>query len=860
MSRNLQMTTLAFFAVTQMLACFGLAQAPLREPDRKLVDWFDELPFPRFDGLKLVRVATGAWSHVGNEPPTQDHILALLLEERGESFTILTLDLETQHFSKSIANTPSHQQVVFELRDLRAEVTDQLKQLEDPEKQNMHMLGDSDSGRVKLFTLARTCLAQNCVAEAQLLLDAAAKLPSKFDSFDKALREDLAYLMTWRAILEFGELKTSRTDLLVSFQKILQHFPDSRQTDRVRQTVSILETMVAEDRTHLPSKQLTAMTDKERIAELVFQLRDQNGRQWSQPGWCDVFDDPRGEESPAAQLRSIGFAAVPELINAIDDNRFTRSVEFHRDFYFSHRVLSVGECAEAIIAQIAQRRFRDQQKSDVKRNIEFWWNEIKDKGERQVLIEAASLGNQNSIYQSKRLIEKYPADAFAAIRQGILKCEQAWIGTKLVELVSSLEDDYVQDLLLEQMNKAPGVSTRVAAANGLLSRKHPDPIPSMIQEWRRSASAGNTSGEEGVVARFLANCGSSDAISALSTGFPSRSVDLRFDVVSEFNPAKYHDGDSREQRHHQDPAVESAIEEFLIGCLEDTEPQLGSSGGFYGHSYTTNPRICDMSAYVLSVRFDEKYRFDALTPLHERDRQVQAIQNSWRRHQNLPALPTPERVIVAQLSKEQTQPQLARIANAKTWVECQQPMTELQRLGLPALSSIGDVLRTLAPDHPASEELRKLASQMANEVTEIEFENKSTPPDKTVREHLESHKGKLLDADNFFALLTNLIRDLPPGARGATLSAYRYSDNTGVRLMLRLHHGKVPIDRSEVAWSTHESVDIGVKSIYNSSGSSVYDFAIDVGSHDDFKKVLEGALASPPSESVLIRAAIQGSE
>jgi hypothetical protein len=32
---------------------------------------------------------------------------------------------------------------------------------------------------------------------------------------------------------------------------------------------------------------------KQRVAELIFQLRDQNGMQFSQPGSCDIFADPR---------------------------------------------------------------------------------------------------------------------------------------------------------------------------------------------------------------------------------------------------------------------------------------------------------------------------------------------------------------------------------------------------------------------------------------------------------------------------------------------------------------------------------------------------------------------------------------
>lgn len=90
----------------------------MSERDRTVIKWFDGLSFPPFEDLKLALVATGSWSQSGNDPPKQESILALLLKEHGESFTVLTLDLETLHYSKSPADTPFHERVGFEVMDL----------------------------------------------------------------------------------------------------------------------------------------------------------------------------------------------------------------------------------------------------------------------------------------------------------------------------------------------------------------------------------------------------------------------------------------------------------------------------------------------------------------------------------------------------------------------------------------------------------------------------------------------------------------------------------------------------------------------------------------------------------------------
>ena len=46
-----------------------------------------------------------------------------------------------------------------------------------------------------------------------------------------------------------------------------------------------------------PGKPFAELREEEKIAELIFQLRDQNGRQWSQPGSCDVFMTAEGSRA-----------------------------------------------------------------------------------------------------------------------------------------------------------------------------------------------------------------------------------------------------------------------------------------------------------------------------------------------------------------------------------------------------------------------------------------------------------------------------------------------------------------------------------------------------------------------------------
>src|SRR5262249_17630991 len=149
---------------------------------------------------------------------------------------------------------------------------------------------------------------------------------------------------------------------------------------------------------------------------------EQTGFQWSQPGWCDIFRNLAGDEStPAHQLVNLGYDAVPELIKVLGDQRFTRAVGYGRNFFFSHHVLTVGECGQTILERISGLSLRepiyskDIQTKDmpepekVKVEANAWYVELRTKGEKQWLIETVRRGKHREL--ARRLREKYPKDA-----------------------------------------------------------------------------------------------------------------------------------------------------------------------------------------------------------------------------------------------------------------------------------------------------------------------------------------------------------------------------------------------------------------------------------------------------------------
>ncbi len=270
-----------FVAICVMVASSNSVYAQLTQSDLEVIKWFDQLSFPSLENAKCIRVATGLWSKSGNEQPQNSYIIAFLLSKQDDSFTVFTRDLFTRTYTKSPPDTPNHKVVAFEVRDLASEAANQLSQFPLPEtaRNSRPRFGELASERVEIFALARVCAAQKLDGVSHQLIDLAASLPTKRSSLKEALAEEIGHAMMWRAVLDFGDPSIERVALLKKFRNFRDRFPESEHMQRARDTIDILEEMIDEDKRHPEPKPQTEMTKQERIAELIFALRNQNGEQ-----------------------------------------------------------------------------------------------------------------------------------------------------------------------------------------------------------------------------------------------------------------------------------------------------------------------------------------------------------------------------------------------------------------------------------------------------------------------------------------------------------------------------------------------------------------------------------------------------
>ncbi len=889
---NLQRTLFAGLACGLLLV--GMVESQDRQAgpggltvqDHEDFQWFDGLGYPDLRRRPFVWVATGGWSRSGNNPPVKSYLAGFLLTDTGKEFTVFGIDQVIHSFVKTPAGTAELEQVGYELFSLAEYTQAQLERLnrkQDDQDDRFARVFEPTGGKLRsvneAFVLARACAAQGEPALANELLNVAPQLNSHFRdapierrTLRQAVASEMAYMRTWRAVESFGDPKISRVELLEEFRHLVQHFPESEHHKLAESMVTLLEQMTAEDLAHAakPPRAFEDLPREEQIAELVFQLRDQNGQQWSQPGECDIFLDPRGEASPAARLVAIGFDAVPALIEVLNDNRLTRSVGYHRHYYFSHHVLRVGDCAQAILSRIASRSFyirtytnaamvKDGQADLVKREVEAWWQQIQEKGEKQVLIESVLRADGNALPQAHRLVERYPEVALDTIRQTLPQAKSKWLVERLIGLAAELEGEEVDEFLREQLAAAKDLIIRIAVAGELVRRGHQDLLPLALTWWRNlDEQPGDTDTDpffrpnpRSALAHLLLSMRQPEAIAALSENWFDDSVDGRLRIVEMLGDHQRHNADDGDE-----PALQ-AIEAVLVHALGDRAEREGMSGSRNGKHFS-DPRIADFAAMTLVEQFPGRYHFDLEASEVERDRQITAIQNAWREQQGLPPVPDTAPPAIEPLDDAEVVPLLQQAIDGNA-TQRGPILKQIEQLGLPALPAVRRFLPELPAEHAARASLLGLQQRLSCVVHHVAFADYGVEPGEQARQQLAVVRDRPLTGEMLARLLVSLANVRPEGAQGVRLKVDPLGEDSGLRLTLefqRKHRQDDPQDR----WQSHFRVRSADESHLNTTIHHEREPTLDASPMQEFVNAVDQALSKPPTEGLLIRGAILGSD
>lgn len=638
------------------LACLACFLFPLIAQADDMADdfeWFGKLGFPDVKGLQFVKFIV-AWSGDGKKmKPVWSN--GFLLEETPEKFRVLTLNFQTTEIPKKAAKeyqTQTGTKSLVEPQDFKAYVESKLNP--DPTKPAYaRQMGLGDvmglpifrEERSAAFVLAWDCSRLGLDDEAAKLYAAAQQKSSVYSgdkdvSFRTKITNDVSTVVAWGILLDFDKLEITRPQLLEKLEHFQATFPGTSFFPKAREMADELKIMVAEDAAHpkLTAEEIAKLPPAGQAKEWIFRLRDQNGKQMSQPGgpWIFFNDEKPGDKSPAEHLVDLGDAAVPALLDALDDQRLTRTIGCGRDFYFSHYVMTVGAAVYQIFGRMGNRGF------EKRADVEAWWRTRQQKGEAGELIEAVSRGDHNAASAGFLLVTKYPDQAGDAILAGVKAATNPYIRGELMVLAEKLKKNPVPDsVLLEKATDGP-LPSRIEAAYDLARRGRSDTIPALAKEWEtiklQPSQGGRLDDEETreKLIHILAVADSPIGVDALRDGLIKTDRITRRTAIMSFDIGGLSriDFGSGPLKINRSPETLSAIEALLAGELEDTSDQTGRfSGEEQGIKLPSELRLCDLAAFQLSRRWPDRYKFNTTGTLEEREKDRLACLEAWRASQ-----------------------------------------------------------------------------------------------------------------------------------------------------------------------------------------------------------------------------------
>jgi hypothetical protein len=267
--------------------------------------------------------------------------------------------------------------------------------------------------------------------------------------------------------------------------------------------------------------------------------------------------------------------------------------------------------------------------------------------ERRALIEQTSAGGIAGLRAAERLLERFPESALDAIKAGATR--DVNLRGNYIELAGTVPGEPALAFLRSQLAPEAGLFIQIRAAEALRARNQTAWEPALTDAWRNIRANLRTTRERpdniGRLMNFLAGSGSVAAIEALANT-QDASVDTRLAVVQTFMPR----AKSRDEGEALDGpdfnlvmvvggtlpklpggAADTAIERLLAVALDDKEQRAGYRRTFDDVTWR-DPRVCDVAALVLSLRWPERYPFRWTPDEAGRDAQIVSIRNTyWKR-------------------------------------------------------------------------------------------------------------------------------------------------------------------------------------------------------------------------------------
>lgn len=822
-------------------------QAGLTDADRAFFAWWDTKGFPDVGKLPFVTLDEPERGVVGDRHSKEREAFpagAFLIRDDGKRVTLFLTDLQTLEAPLKAATKGEekgwNRAVEYRKADLAAWVRQGLD-IVSKEGPEIPWFDKSDpfgahrwsipNQAFRIAVLARALAARGEDALARTMCDRALHeetrpaMTEQYGDDDPRPRASYESIQASiesesRVVLEerFGDPRLSWEDLLAAHEAWARAF-SPKSLSAKEGSIPILRRMAEDARARKasPPKPLDRQTPPERLQTLIHDLQEVGGTFFDTWGFGgSQTDEKKGPQPANVQLEALGFDAVPALIEALDDVRFTRTLEYyetgHGQYRSSFHVLQVGEMAWMILDRVASGALKAANaggpptsgRPTRRRAAEEWFSTVKARGEKAILIEQIAKGTWESRAAADRLVKLDPEAAVKPLETGILAGGERAGRANLVYVLASLKSPSAVGAMLRLLDPLRGSEEATVVAASLWKNGKREGLDALIRWWKEAGSPAADSspfGFGGFGARHLVGAlvgtGDPDAVRALAAGIGTRSTHDRVEIVRAFAP-RGKDGWREPHEMAMKAEAEPLIETLLAERLSDGDRAEGLHMGSEGIG--DEPVVGEMAAWTLAERYPSRWKFDEKASEKDRATARVALANRWR-------------AAHGQSSLEETKPKIDPLPPEKAkplvaaWLaagddEAAREVAEaaIVSAGLGALPAVQAARDALKADEPRRERLDAFVRRLACLTREIHWSQKGPKPNEALTAYVNAMKGQPMTGPWITGLWRQVAEDTPEGATGIDLTFYRPGDGTGGVLDLELTTDRTPWGGGDDGW------------------------------------------------------------
>ncbi|MBS1729042.1 MAG: hypothetical protein JST51_20165 [Armatimonadetes bacterium] len=320
-------------------------------------------------------------------------------------------------------------------------------------------------------------------------------------------------------------------------------------------------------------------------------------------------------------LEKIGLPAIPQLEEALNDNRPIRSLmhpttgpRMSQDLHTIYRVKSA---AMEAIERIAHQWFDGRTPEETRANIDHWYHVAQTQGEEAALVANVRKGGQNSLEGASVLVEKYPDAAFAAIVAAYNESDES-VRAELYKTLTRLHTK-PDGLLRDIAKNGRETRLRVAALSILAEQAPQEALPLAIANWQ-SLEDDAPSMETSDLISILLRSQRPEALRALQSGLRKRPQSVRNEVVFRYDrDSIFHKFRGGVDAIPITDETRPVIEDLLASELDDDDAWMGTLT--FDRVNLTLPKISTLVLFELSRLYPGVYSFKDTTSDADLDRQ-----------------------------------------------------------------------------------------------------------------------------------------------------------------------------------------------------------------------------------------------